>query len=262
MVAKKIHAKNSVDVRSDDDISMLNDILGNNKLTVILIYADYCGHCHKYKDDVWDSLVADENRKNGMASIHYDQLEKTPLANTKVSGYPTVLVLGENKTPINFKNKETGEEEVDYPESKNKENMSQLLNSEDPGSVLANNGKNSTDVVLKKTTDEPQEIDNASMEERLNSENAEAIVDSIVNKRADLKPKKTASVPNYRNDTNFEEIAGETPTPGKGMAGGGSLYKDLLESIKPARSHTRRARRVKKLTRTRTRARAHRKTRK
>jgi thiol-disulfide isomerase/thioredoxin len=239
--SKKMKGTNHVDVRSAEDIALLNDIFGKNQMTVVLVYADYCGHCHTYKDNVWNDLVADKNRKHGMASIHYDQLEKTPLANTKVSGYPTVLVLGENKSPIKFKNAETGEEEVDYPESKNKENMTHLLNSEDPGSVLTNSAEPEPESIAENTNI----IDNSSMEKRQNGINAKSIVNSIVKEKANLKPKKMASVPNYREDINsesveFNENAGATPTPGKGTAVGGSLYRALLESITPAKRHTRR----------------------
>jgi len=241
--SKKMKGTNHVDVRSAEDIALLNDIFGKNQMTVVLVYADYCGHCHTYKDNVWNDLVADKNRKHGMASIHYDQLENTPLANTKVSGYPTVLVLGENKSPIKFKNTETGEEEVDYPESKNKENMTHLLNSEDPGSVLSNNAE---PVPELEPVNQPNELSNSSMEKRQNGINAKSIVNSIVKEKGNLKPKKMASVPNYREDTNgetleFSENAGEAPTPGKGTAVGGSLYRALLESITPTKRHTRRS---------------------
>jgi len=242
--SKKIKGKNHVDVRSAEDIPLLKDIFGKNKMTVVLVYADYCGHCHTYKDNVWNSLVNDKNRKHGMASIHYDQIEKTPLANTKVSGYPTVLVLGEDKSPINFKNKDTGEKEVDYPESKNKENMTRLLNSEDPNSVLQNNAE-------EKTFNEINEVTNSSMEQRQNANNAKSIVNTIVSEKANLKPKKMATVPNYTEDLNgetveFSENAGESPTPGRGAAIGGSLYRALLESIKPTKRHTRRSKAQKK----------------
>jgi thiol-disulfide isomerase/thioredoxin len=234
----KTKGTNHVDVRSSEDIPLLKDIMDKNKKTIILVYADYCGHCHTYKDNVWNDLISNEKRRHGMASIHYDQMEKTPLANTKVSGYPTVLVLGENKTPMKFKNEETGEEEVDYPESRNKDAMETLLNSEEESS------EPETILEPENSVEENSlDLDESSIENRINTpEGAENIVNSVEKEKPSLKPKRGAVVPNYRNDISmeFNENAGEAPTPGRGTAVGGSLYMAMLDSIKPRRKTKRR----------------------
>ena len=223
---------NNVDVRSAADIAALNDILNKNKVVMVLVYADYCGHCHTYKDDIWNGLASDPNRKNGMASIHYDQLEHTPFASTKVSGYPTVLMVGEDKVPMKFKNEQTGQEEVDYPESRNKEKMSEILNSMPESTPM---------------------LDDSAKESRLlsNTINADSLINSVaLRKKGSLKPKKMATPPRHEEDhlnsQNSETLLIEKPTHGKGSSmGGGSLYRALLETFSPKR-HSRKRKSSKK----------------
>jgi thiol-disulfide isomerase/thioredoxin len=144
MVAKKgaktsklKKTSNSVDVTSAEHIPQLVELLekNKNKLIVVLIWANYCGHCHTYKEQVWNKLLKERGRKAGMASIHYDQLETTPPEIPKnVSGYPTVLFLGKNNVPMKFKNGET-----EYPDSRNPTKMRSIITSENPGTLLNDN---------------------------------------------------------------------------------------------------------------------------
>jgi hypothetical protein len=246
MVAKKgkkeAKAANHIDVRRAEDIPMLNDILKKNKVVMVLVYADYCGHCHTYKDNVWNRLVADPNRKNGMASIHYDQIENTPFATTKLSGYPTILKVGEDGAPMKFKNEQTGEEEFDYPEARNKEKMSEILNYE------PENAENTA------------ELNSSAKESRLTyNTNVNSLINSVKNKKGSLNPKKMATPPNHtedrlnsQNSNTSMNFSDEEPVSKKGTTmGGGSLYRALLETFSPRRQtkkrrsgkkhHTRRA---------------------
>ena len=72
------NGNNSVDVTKTGDIPQLSDILNKNKFIIVLVWADYCGHCHTFKDQVWNKLLANKQRKAGLASIHFDQLVTTP----------------------------------------------------------------------------------------------------------------------------------------------------------------------------------------
>ena len=44
--AKKAAATNSIDVKGAADIPGITDILKKNKFVIVLVWADYCGHCH------------------------------------------------------------------------------------------------------------------------------------------------------------------------------------------------------------------------
>jgi len=241
---RAVKAKNHVDVRKTEDIAVLKDMMKNNKLMAVLIYADYCGHCHTYMDDTWNGLVENPSRKNGMASIHYDQLESTPLAGTSISGYPTILLLGEDKTPISFKNEQTGQNEIEYPESRNKEKMAEILNSE-PETALNSFSKGSNSN-LNDTLDLSEE----SREKRLSSDKSDpdVVIGEIENQKPSLKPKKMASIPDYTDDmlnsqnkairSKTLEFEDETPKGAATGGGGGSLYRALMECLSSSKKMT------------------------
>ena len=99
----------TVDVRSTKDIRGLEQIIKSGPITIVLIYADWCGHCTRFKEDVWSKLLNSSHRAS-LASIHHDQLEKTILKDAKIKGYPSVLVVGKDGKPAVFKGP-AGEEE-------------------------------------------------------------------------------------------------------------------------------------------------------
>ena len=92
-----------LDVRNENDVPAFEKILENGPMMVVLVYADWCGHCTKYKENVWSPLKSIKNRTMNMASVHYDQLENTSLKNSKIDGYPSLLVVGKDKVPATFK---------------------------------------------------------------------------------------------------------------------------------------------------------------
>jgi thioredoxin-like negative regulator of GroEL len=92
----------TVDVRSTKDVRGLEQIIKSGPITIVLIYADWCGHCTRFKEDVWSKLLNSSHRAS-LASIHHDQLEKTVLKDAKIKGYPSVLVVGKDGKPAVFK---------------------------------------------------------------------------------------------------------------------------------------------------------------
>ena len=92
-----------LDIRDETAVPAFEKMLENGPMMVVLVYADWCGHCIKYKDNVWSPLKSVKNRTMNMASVHYDQLNNTSLKNSKIDGYPSLLVVGKDKTPATFK---------------------------------------------------------------------------------------------------------------------------------------------------------------
>jgi thiol-disulfide isomerase/thioredoxin len=90
------------DVRSKKDVPALEKLLNKGPITFVLVYADWCGHCDRYKENVWSPLKSMKHRTSNLASVHYDQLENTSLANAKIDGYPSMLVVGNDKKPAVF----------------------------------------------------------------------------------------------------------------------------------------------------------------
>ena len=108
-MGKKVAGSKTVDVRSTKDVPNLEQIIKTGPITIVLIYADWCGHCTNFKRDVWSNLLKNSHRAS-LASIHHDQLEKTILKGAKIKGYPSVLVVGKDGKPAVFKGP-AGEEE-------------------------------------------------------------------------------------------------------------------------------------------------------
>jgi len=93
-----------MDVRSSKDIPAFEDMLSGGPMAVVLVYADWCGHCDTYKKNVWSPLKSMNKRTVNLASVHHDQLEKTSLKDSKIDGYPSILVVGKDKKPAVFNN--------------------------------------------------------------------------------------------------------------------------------------------------------------
>jgi thioredoxin-like negative regulator of GroEL len=93
--------RKAVDVRASKDVKELEKGLKIGPITIVLIYADWCGHCTRFKEDVWSKLTSKPHNVN-LASIHHDQLEKTSLRNANIKGYPSVLVVGKDGKPAVF----------------------------------------------------------------------------------------------------------------------------------------------------------------
>jgi thiol-disulfide isomerase/thioredoxin len=113
-----------VDVNSIDKVQKFESLIGP---VLVLVYADWCGHCQHYKP-LWKQLEKDPNRSINMASVRDDMVSNTSLAQraSPVSSYPTVLLIGKNGKAVNFKNQAGAESEA-VPDHGNMENMRAIV---------------------------------------------------------------------------------------------------------------------------------------
>ena len=125
---KKGKLKSPLDVRSKKDIPAFEDMLLNGPMMIVLVYADWCGHCTTYKDNVWTPLKATRDKAVNMASVHYDQLPHTSLRDSKINGYPTVMFVGKDKKPATF-NDDDGVPTNAIPNANNLDLMQNLVKS-------------------------------------------------------------------------------------------------------------------------------------
>lgn len=80
-----------VSVRSPEQIEQLENLVVTGPITFILVHADWCGPCQRYKPQ-WKELFDIPGRTANMAMIHHDMVENSPmLKNAKIPGYPSVL---------------------------------------------------------------------------------------------------------------------------------------------------------------------------
>lgn len=100
-------AKKALKVDSKGKIPELEKLLKNG-VTFVLIYADWCGHCHKYMDNVWNPMCKKGNSKHNVVALREDVLPNTSLANAKIEGYPSVIVVNSDGKPAEFKKPDGG----------------------------------------------------------------------------------------------------------------------------------------------------------
>lgn len=237
-------ANDRVDVRSPADIKKLESLLKKNKVVMVLVYADWCGHCQTFKKDIWSKLSAMPNRKVPMAQVKAEELDKTPLKSANVDGYPTVMMVGNDMKSENIN------------DARNLPMMKKIL-SADPEKVLA--AANTPAPTPKASLT----IDSASASGSLNegdplvveesatpTAQAETIRRSTAEKRATMSVSAAASLPtppnveedliasqmpatatrSLLNSGRTNTAATTAPGPGIGAMRGGSLYAALAEA--------------------------------
>jgi hypothetical protein len=225
-------------------------------INLILIYADYCGHCHRYKDDIWDDLASIPNRRAGLGSIHYDQLEQTPFANAKIDGYPSVILVGKDKVPAEFQSVETGASTNALPDARNQEVLKTIL-TEEPQTVIKNvpNMTKAPNISLETTSSAPLEPTNdrnfpEDVEALRSKRNMELLENNLSTGETFTSTSTVSSPPNMAEDvlnsqrpavkaseTEFTYTPAKTnelPKAGKGVLLGGSLYSSLLAATREA----------------------------
>jgi thiol-disulfide isomerase/thioredoxin len=117
---------NPMDVRSKGDVSAFESLLGRGPLTIVLVYADWCGHCQTFKQNMWNEVSAMPKKNLNTASVHYDMVNNTSLKNAKIDGYPSLLLVGTDKKPASFK-EESGETNA-MPSPQSLEELKNMVN--------------------------------------------------------------------------------------------------------------------------------------
>ena len=80
-----------LDVRNEEQIPELRQLILNGPTIYVLIHADWCGHCHRYMPK-FKEIAKTPGRVANMAAVHHDIVEKVPeLKNAKITGYPSVV---------------------------------------------------------------------------------------------------------------------------------------------------------------------------
>lgn len=116
-----------LDVRNESSVSAFENLILNGPLTVVLVYADWCGHCTKFKEKMWNKASNMPNKTINTASVHYDMLDKTSLKNSKIEGYPSLLLVGTDKKPADFRDETTGDKINAMPMPQTQQDLEEVL---------------------------------------------------------------------------------------------------------------------------------------
>ncbi len=129
-------AHKPIDVRKESQIKELESMIHEGPCTFVLIYADWCGHCHRYLP-TWKEFEKTPGRTANIASVHHDMMEKAPtIANAKIQGYPSVIKVQPTGEIEEYKVPETGEVTNALPDMRNESLMKKELTT--PVTPLAN----------------------------------------------------------------------------------------------------------------------------
>lgn len=81
-------------VDSPEKVPEADKILNNGNLSIVLVYADWCGACSKFRKSIWEPMCKKGAKHNRLA-IRDDMVSETPLANAKFDYLPSILVVDE-----------------------------------------------------------------------------------------------------------------------------------------------------------------------
>ena len=207
---------------------MFESLLGMGPMTIVLVHADWCGHCQTFKDKVWNKVPNSPTNKINTASVHHDMLENTSLAGSKLEGYPSLLLVGKDKKPAVYKNNE-GKETNAMPQPETAEELNKMVNTP----VNENIGNaNSVNNNSNEFSSEPSNVSTASNILSMNNSNSNS--NSNNNSVKSYKPANMAEPPNAA-----EDLVASQQINKKQMGGG--LYQSLLKIM--AQMKTRRNKR-------------------
>lgn len=108
-----------VDVRKNSDIPKFESMIHTGDV-LVLVYADWCGHCQNFKRNMWDEVANSNNKEMNTAAVHFDMVDKTSMKNANIEGYPTLF---EVKRSANQKNITTP-----LPTPQTKEELQTMVN--------------------------------------------------------------------------------------------------------------------------------------
>jgi thiol-disulfide isomerase/thioredoxin len=114
-----------VDIKEDSQLSELEKRIKEGPLTLVLVYADWCGHCQKFKPTM-EQLENIPERSIQTARIRDDMFPKSALSSAKIEGYPTLMLVDKTGKVENFKS-ENGNVTNAIPDHTNVEKMTALV---------------------------------------------------------------------------------------------------------------------------------------
>jgi thiol-disulfide isomerase/thioredoxin len=217
-----------VDITNNSQLNELDKRIKMGPITLVLVYADWCGHCQRFKP-MMEKLENLPGRTVQTARVKEDVFPNSSLANTKIDGYPTLMLVKNNGEVQSFKNK-SGEVTNAIPDYTDMNNMSL---------IVKNAGKNESVNMMEMAT--PSAVSQTNNKNN-NSANNNTVTNNNVKEMESLTPEnivtdrlsgetvKTLNN-NLANSSNANIQQTTKPAVGGGQTGG-SLYSQLMLAAK------------------------------
>jgi len=113
-------------VDSADKISAMESLLGKGSITFVLIYADWCGACTRFKKNIWNPMC-EKSAAHSRVAVRDDMIGKTSLASANFDYLPSLVVVDENGKMQSFKTPE-GKDTHAMPTPKSLQEMNTIVN--------------------------------------------------------------------------------------------------------------------------------------
>lgn len=123
---KRKSSKSILRVKSASDIKKMERSLGNGAINFVLIYADWCGACHRFKKNIWNPMCKGPAKHNRV-EISNDMLQNSSLRNAKFDYLPSLIVVDEAGNVQSFKTPE-GKDTNAMPTPQTLADMKRIVN--------------------------------------------------------------------------------------------------------------------------------------
>lgn len=133
-----------IDVRSPSDVPKFEEMLSKGPMAVVLVYADWCGHCVNFKQNVWNDKTLSKPRSMNAAAVREDMVANTSMKNANIEGYPTVFLVGKDKKAVNIKTPGSSEELVEMMNKTPEANINEGIENNDKNAVMNMENSNET----------------------------------------------------------------------------------------------------------------------
>ena len=114
-----------VDITSLSQLDELDKRISIGPVTLVMIYAPWCGHCERFKP-MMDELEKSPGRSVQVARVRDNVLPQSAVANIPNEGYPSLMLIKKDGTAATFLDKEGNKTNV-IPEHTNMQKMETII---------------------------------------------------------------------------------------------------------------------------------------
>jgi hypothetical protein len=113
-------------VDSIKKIPALEKALKSGKINIILVFAEWCGACHKFRKNIWEPMLK-KNAIHNRLAVRDDMVANTSLNSAKFDYLPSILVVDEKGKLQDFETPD-GQATNAMPTPKSVEDMTKVVN--------------------------------------------------------------------------------------------------------------------------------------